>query len=102
MGYLEVNVFVRESMCFLFAKKVHVSLPSHIQIITQCKLELKRLEPEYRDVRVVIPHLEYGLTVEYDQFSTVADVLNQVLSMSSPPLSAAQGYSLYHVRLRAK
>lgn len=68
----------------------------------QCKLELKPLEPVYWNVRVVIPHLECELTVEFDQFSTVSDVLNQVLSMASPPLNAAQGYSLYHVRLRAK
>jgi hypothetical protein len=66
----------------------------------KCKLELKPLEPVYRSVVVVIPHLECELTVEFDQFSTVGDVLNQVLSMASPPLTAAQGYSLYHVRLR--
>ena len=68
----------------------------------QCKLELKPLEPVYCSVRVVIPHRECELTVEYDQFSTVSDVLNQVLSMASPPLEASQGYSLYHVRLRAR
>jgi hypothetical protein len=66
----------------------------------KCKLELKPLEPVYRDVRVVIPHLECGLSVEYDQFTNVSDVLSQVLSMASPPLDPAHGYSLYHVRLR--
>jgi hypothetical protein len=71
------------------------------QLPTECKLELKPLEPVYRRVRVVIPHLECEMTVEYDQFSTVCDVLHQVLSMASPPLDVAQGYSLYHVRLRA-
>ena len=84
----------------------YVSLPSphppHLHHHLQCKLELKPLEPAYRSVRVVIPHLECEMTVEYDQFSTVFDVLHQVLSMASPPLNAAQGYSLYHVRLRAK
>jgi len=66
----------------------------------QCKLELKPLEPVYRDVRVVVPSLEASMSVEYDQFSTVGDVLNQVLSLSDPPLDASEGYSLYHVRQR--
>ena len=74
--------------------------PTHTH--TQCKLELKPLEPVYRDVRVVLPHLECSLSVEYDQFSTVSEVLHQVLSMSDPPLDPAQGFSLYHVRLRTK
>ena len=68
----------------------------------QCKLELKPLEPVYRDVRVVIPHLECSLSVEFDQFTTVSDVLHQVLNMADPPLDSSQGYSLYHVRLRMK
>jgi len=42
------------------------------------------------------------MSVEYDQFSTVKDVLNQVMSLTDPPLDATQGYSLYHVRLRMK
>ena len=68
----------------------------------QCKLELKQLEPVYRDVRVVIPQLECSMSVEYDQFSTVGDVLHQVLSLTEPPLDHSEGYSLYHVRLRVQ
>ena len=68
----------------------------------QCKLELKPLEPVYRDVCVVIPQLECSMSVEYDQFSTVRDVLHQVLSLTDPPLDPTEGYSLYHVRLRMK
>lgn len=68
--------------------------------LTQCKLELKSMEPAYRDVRVVIPSLETSMSVEYDQFSTVGDVLHQVLSLSDPPMDPSEGYSLYHVRLR--
>ena len=66
----------------------------------QCKLELKALEPVYRDVRVIIPQLESSMSVEYDQFSTVNDVLRQVLNLSEPPLDPSLGYSLYHVRHR--
>ena len=81
---------------------VHNACGSSPSLHSQCKLELKPLEPVYRDVRVVIPHLECGLSVEYDQFTNVSDVLSQVLSMSNPPLDPAHGYSLYHVRLRIK
>lgn len=70
------------------------------QLPTECKLELKPLEPVYSDVRVVIPQLECSMSVEYDQFSTVGDVLQQVLSLTEPPLDPTQGYSLYHVRMR--
>ncbi|XP_064383914.1 uncharacterized protein LOC135332919 isoform X2 [Halichondria panicea] len=73
---------------------------NHYKLPTECKLELKTLEPAYRDVRVVIPSLEASMSVEYDQFSTVGDVLCQVLSLSDPPMDASEGYSLYHVRLR--
>ena len=72
----------------------------HTHANTQCKLELKPLEPVYQDVRVVIPQLETSMSVEYDQFSTVSDVLHQVLTLSDTPLDPAEGYSLYHVRLR--
>lgn len=71
-------------------------------LLLQCKLELKPLEPVYRDVCVVIPQLECSMSVEYDQFSTVKDVLHQVLSLTDPPLDPTEGYSLYHVRLRTK
>ena len=76
---------------------IHFFVVSH-----QCKLELKPLEPVYRDVCVVIPQLECSMSVEYDQFSTVRDVLHQVLSLTDPPLDPTEGYSLYHVRLRMK
>ncbi len=58
------------------------------------------MEPVYHDVRVVIPQLETSMSVEYDQFSTVGDVLHQVLGLSEPPLENTEDYSLYHVRLR--
>lgn len=82
---------------FLLYPFVCVSFSFH-----QCKLELKPLEPVYRDVCVVIPQLECSMSVEYDQFSTVRDVLHQVLSLTDPPLDPTEGYSLYHVRLRMK
>lgn len=76
----------------------HTCIRTHMSL--QCKLELKPLEPVYQDVRVVIPQLETSMSVEYDQFSTVGDVLHQVLSQSDTPLDPSEGYSLYHVRLR--
>ena len=36
----------------------------------------------YQDVRVVIPQLETSMSVEYDQFSTVGDVLAYVQCIS--------------------
>ena len=83
--------------CFCLFCFIHFIVVSH-----QCKLELKPLEPVYRDVCVVIPQLECSMSVEYDQFSTVRDVLHQVLSLTDPPLDPTEGYSLYHVRLRMK
>jgi hypothetical protein len=68
----------------------------------ECKLELKPLEPIYSDVRVVIPQLESSLSVQYDQFSLIGDVLHQVLELSQPQLDPREGYTLYHVRLRMR
>ena len=90
-------------MCVLNIHSVfrtHTHTHTHTHISLQCKLELKPLEPVYQDVRVVIPQLETSMSVEYDQFSTVGDVLHQVLSQSDTPLDPSEGYSLYHVRLR--
>ena len=83
-------------LALIFFMYIHMHIHTH----PQCKLELKPLEPVYQDVRVVIPQLETSMSVEYDQFSTVGDVLHQVLSLSDPPLDPTEGYSLYHVRLR--
>ena len=94
VNVLWVYVFIH---CYYYAI-THTHTHTH----TQCKLELKPLEPVYHDVRVVIPQLECSMSVEYDQFSTVGDVLQQVLSLTEPPLDPSQGYSLYHVRLRMK
>ena len=87
-------------MCSLVYTLSVIWALSGVVCVLQCKLELKPLEPVYRDVRVVIPQLESSMSVEYDQFSTVGDVLHQVLSLADPPLQATEGYSLYHVRLR--
>ena len=73
-----------------------------LSLSSQCKLELKPLEPVYSDVRVVIPQLEYSLSVQFDQFSLVGDVLNQVLQLAQPKLDPREDYTLNHVRLRMR
>ncbi|XP_019851329.1 PREDICTED: uncharacterized protein LOC100638387 isoform X1 [Amphimedon queenslandica] len=72
------------------------------KIPSECKLELKPLEPVYSDVRVVIPQLECSLSVQFDQFSLVGDVLQQVLQLAQPKLDPKEDYTLNHVRLRMR
>ena len=43
---------------------------------------------------MVIPQLECSLSVEFDQFSTVGDVLRQVLDLSQPQLDPIEGYTV--------
>ena len=73
---------------------------NQLLLCLQSKLELKPLNSAFRDVRVVIPQLECSLSVEFDQFSTIGDVLREVLDLSQPQLDPREGYTLYHVRLR--
>ena len=65
---------------------------------------MKPLEANFHDVRVVVPQLESTMTVEFDQFSTVKDVLQQVLALTpQPPIHIdVTSYTLFHVRLRMK
>lgn len=50
----------------------------------------------------MIPQLEVSLSVQFDQFSLVGDVLHQVLDLAQPQLDPREGYTLYHVRLRMR
>ena len=76
-------------------------LPALSSLI-QCKLDLKTYELVYHDVRVVVPHLECTLHVEYDQFSTCGDILRQVLEAAEPDPAMRDSYNLFHVRLRQR
>ena len=76
--------------------------PSLPPSLIQCKLDLKTYELMYHDVRVVVPHLDCTLYVEYDQFSTCGDILRQVLEAAEPDPAMRDSYNLYHVRMRQR
>ena len=71
-----------------------------LSTILQCRLELKASTPHSKGVRIVLPDIERTMTVTYDQFTVVSDLLNQVLDTQKLRIKNTKDFSLFHVRLR--
>jgi putative ubiquitin-RnfH superfamily antitoxin RatB of RatAB toxin-antitoxin module len=65
--------------------------------------ELKACKQCYHDVRIALPQVESLITIEYDQFTRVEAVVEEVLNLHMHEMDVREGeFGLFHARLNTR